>query len=152
MKYKTIKSAAHNFAHSFTSGLNYVGCDYVMSHLAHAAAASGEPELRADLLQDAAWPAALLVLPVRESLEYYRLWFPGLLDRQRIPRDVVRRAVMRVRLHLEHRTDSAVHPGTWIVPFAAVVEIEDDRGAMHVGGVRDRWYVESWRDAQSTGL
>lgn len=50
MKYKHIKAAAHNVAHSFTSLMNYGVENYVMSYLAHAAATSGEPELRVDLL------------------------------------------------------------------------------------------------------
>jgi hypothetical protein len=40
MKYKVIKSAAHNFARSFASGLNWAESDYVMSHLLRAAIAT----------------------------------------------------------------------------------------------------------------
>lgn len=57
MKYKTLKSAAHNFGHSFASGLNWRDNDYVMTHLARAVVASGEVELDVDLLSGQARPA-----------------------------------------------------------------------------------------------
>ena len=49
MKYKAIKSAAHNFARSFASGLNWAESDYVMSHLLRAAIATRTQKYDIDL-------------------------------------------------------------------------------------------------------
>ncbi len=51
MKYKNLKSVAHNFGHSITSAMNWSGDDYVTTHLARAAIRSGETKLRADLIE-----------------------------------------------------------------------------------------------------
>ena len=56
MKYKAIKSAAHNFGDSFASGLNYAADDYIMSHLARRALTSGRTEMIVDLLTGEAAP------------------------------------------------------------------------------------------------
>ena len=50
MKYKVIKSAAHNFGHSFVSLMNYRGDDYVMSHLARLVVETGRSEVSVDLM------------------------------------------------------------------------------------------------------
>jgi hypothetical protein len=45
MKYKNLKSVAHNFGHSFTSDMNYAEDDFVMSHLARSAIRTGSTEM-----------------------------------------------------------------------------------------------------------
>lgn len=142
MKYKHIRSAAHNFAHSFSSLMNYHAADYVMSHLARAAIASGEPELRVDLLTGHAEPEALLPPAVRESIGWYQARFPHHLQSHNVAVDAIRRATLRVRFDLERRTASAVHPGMDRLPFESAVEVEDDRGTLHVGTVRDEWLAD----------
>jgi hypothetical protein len=139
MKYKRIPSAAHNFAHSFTSLLNYGPDNYVMSYLAHAAATSGEPELRVDLLSGAAEPAPLLTEPVRRSVDGYVRHFPGHLQSMNVSVDAIRRATLRVRFDLEGFRESVRFPGAVLYPFESSVEVEDDRGVVHVGTVRDEW-------------
>ena len=71
MKYKVLKSAAHNFGRSFASSLNWRGNDYVMSHLARAVVTSGEVELSVDLLSGQAKPTPLLEGPVQASVTDY---------------------------------------------------------------------------------
>lgn len=137
MKYKQIKSAAHNYAHSFVSSMNYVGDDDVIGHLARAAVASGEPELRADLLTGDASPPALLTEPVKASLEWYVPWLDGLLRSHGADIDAVREATMRVRFDLTRVSDGRGFPGDAMLPFECEVEITDDRGIVHVGTVRE---------------
>lgn len=139
MKHKHIKSAAHNFAHSFTSLMNYGVENHVMSYLAHAAATSGEPELRVDLLSGAAEPAPLLTEPVRRSIDGYVRHFPAHLQSMNVSVDALRRATLRVRFDLERRSESARYRGAVRIPFEGSVEVEDDRGVVHVGTVRDEW-------------
>jgi hypothetical protein len=139
MKYKRIRSAAHNYAHSFTSPMNYGPGNYVMTYLAHAAATSGEPELRVDLLSGAAEPAPLVTDAVRRSIAGYVKWFPQLLESMNVSVDAVRRATLRVRFDLERRSESVQYPGAIRIPFEGSVEVEDDRGTVHVGTVREEW-------------
>ena len=49
-RYKVLKSVVHNFAHSFVSLINYVGDDYVNSHLTRAAQGIERGEINSDLL------------------------------------------------------------------------------------------------------
>jgi hypothetical protein len=148
VRYKQIKSVAHNYAHSFVSAMNYVGDDFVIGHLARAAAASRESELRVDLLTGDAEPAALLMPPVRSSLEWYVPWLDGLLRSHGVEIDALREAAMRVRFDLS-RLDA---PGLTraMVPYECEVEITDDRGIVHVGTVRDTWPVD--RGESTTSL
>jgi hypothetical protein len=139
MKYKAIKGAAHNFAHSFTSLMNYGPDNYVMSYLAHAAATSGEAELRVDLLSGTAEPAALLTAPVLRSIDGYVRWFPRHLESMNVSIQAIRRATLRVRFDLEGRTASTHYPASVLCPFESSVEVEDDRGKVHLGTVRDEW-------------
>jgi len=92
MKYKVLKSAAHNFGHSFVSLMNYRAGDYVMSHLARRALEVQAPELRIDLLTGTAEPASLLIPPVRESLALRIPWFPQLRAYAKVIRTVGRRS------------------------------------------------------------
>ena len=96
MKYKVIKSAAHNFGHSFVSLMNYRGDDYVMSHLARLVVETGCSELSVDLMTGRAEPRALLWGPVGASVAAHVRWFPDLLASQQVDPAVVRIATMKV--------------------------------------------------------
>lgn len=141
MKYKVIKGVAHDFGHSFVSLTNFVADDYVMDHLARAAAASGEPELRVDLLTGAAEPAALVVPLVRASLDIHVAWLPGMLRERGVRLEQLREATLSVRFDLSRL--SALAAGRVMVPLECEVEITDDRGIIHVGTVRHEWAVET---------
>jgi hypothetical protein len=140
MKYKVIKGVAHDFGHSFVSLTNYMADDYVMDRLASAALASGEPELRVDLLTGDAEPAALVVPLVRASLDTFAAWLPGKLGEHGVRRESVREATMRIQFDLPRLAVDGAARVT--VPFECVVEITDDRGIIHVGTVRDTWAAQ----------
>ncbi|WP_420125042.1 hypothetical protein [Longimicrobium sp.] len=140
MKYKVIKGVAHDFGHAFVSLTNYVADDYVMDHLARAAAASGEPELRVDLLTGAAEPAALVVPLVRASLDMHAAWLPGKLREHGVRPEQLREATLSVRSDLS-RLRSPALPRV-MLPLVCQVELTDDRGIVHVGTVRSEWPVE----------
>jgi hypothetical protein len=134
MKYKQIKSVAHNFADSFVSSMNWADDDYVTGHLARAAVAAGEPELRVDLLTGDAEPSALLTAPVKASLESRVPWLDGLLRSHGAEIDAVREATMRMRFDLSRTSVPGLAPTA--VPFECEVRITDDRGIVHTGTVR----------------
>lgn len=125
MKYKALKSAAHNFGHSFASGLNWRGNDYVMSHLARAVVTSGEVELSVDLLSGRAQPAPLVTAPVQESVAHYVRWFPDLLRSHRIEPEAVRVATMRIRFQPERQVHVTEGMGGWTIPFECVVSLTE---------------------------
>lgn len=144
MKYKALKSAAHNFGHSFASGLNWYGNDYVMSHLARAVVSSGEVELNVDLLSGRAQPAPLLTAPVQESVAAYVRRLPDLLRSQRIEPAAVRLATMRVRFRPERQVHLTEGMGGWRIPFECVVSLTDDHGKVHQGRLVDVWPVDNF--------
>jgi hypothetical protein len=155
VKYKVIKSVAHNWAHSFASTLNWHGHDYAMSHLLRVAVARRESELRVDLLTGAAGPAALLIPPVREALDFRRGMLARLLQSQGVPPAVIRAATASIRFDLE-RAQAGEVEGAPVVeaPFTFMVVLLDDRGKEHVGTVRDRWIAEvrpTWLSVRERG-
>lgn len=144
MKYKVLRSAAHNVGHSFASGLNWHDNDYVMSHLARAVVASGEVELSVDLLSGQARPAPLLEGPVEASVADYVRRLPDLLRAQRVAPDAVVAATMRVRFQPERRVELHGEMGGWTIPFECVVSLTDDHGKLHQGRIVDAWAVENF--------
>lgn len=151
MKYKNIKSVAHNFGHSFTSALNWAGDDYVMSHLGRAAIASGLNQIEADVRAGTAGPAELLPPPVRESLAHQARKLDALLASQSTDPVLVPRARMRVRLHVARRSSHPSQPRTWEFPFECVVELTDDRGVVHRGVHRDWWRLDERPESLPSG-
>ena len=144
MKYKVLGSAAHNFAHSFVSRMNYHVSDYVVGHALRAALRSGDPELRVDLLTGAAEPGSLLPPGVAIPLGWYVARFPHHVRSHGAGMHGVREARMRLRFDEERlrRLRQADAPARLMVPFECSVEIVDDRGKVHVGVVRESWQSE----------
>jgi hypothetical protein len=144
MKYKVIKSAAHNWGHSFASSMNYWQHDYVMSHLARAAVTNAIPELHANLISGEAEPQQLLTEPVRQSLERRIADTPRFLRSHGIPPGVIHGAELVIRFDLERTRASRPEPGAYVVPFEVVVTLTDDRGTVHIGHVSDKWHTDPY--------
>ena len=139
MKYKNIKSAAHNVADSFASSLNYDSDDYVMSHLARSVIDTGERELTIDLLAGGGAPQALLPKPVARSVARSVDWFPKNLRRQRIDPERIHSGTMRLVFEDARVSDDIGFPNHREIPFDAWVTIMDDRQVEHVAHFR-RWW------------
>ena len=139
VKYKNIKSAAHNVADSFASSLNYDSDDYVMSHLARSVIETGERELTIDLLSGAGVPPALLPQPVARSVARSAEWFSRNLQRQRIDPERIRSATMRFIFEDARVSDDVGFPNHKEIPFDVWVMIIDDRNVEHVAHFR-RWW------------
>ena len=147
MKYKVIKSLAHNTGHSFVSDMNWAGNDYVMSHLARAAVATGIAELRVDLLTGEATPLELVTDPVRESIEERRRWFSKHAESHGVNPIAVSAATMTIQFAVERQNylKFSGWPDSWELPFRCVVTIDDDRGGRHQGVVAKWWTVHPIR-------
>jgi hypothetical protein len=142
MKYKVIKSVAHNFGHSFVSLMNYRGDDYVMSHLARLVVETGCAELSVDLMTGRAAPRALLWGPVGASLADHVQWFPQLLVGQGVEPSAVAMGRMNVLFRPQQRSVHTGFANAWAIPFECVVTLGDDRGKLHEGRVQDSWIVD----------
>jgi len=145
VKFKNIKSAAHNTADSFASDLNYDAEDYVMSHLARRVIETGDRELVVDLLSGKATPASLLCGPVQRSLARKIEWFPKNLRRQRIDPERIRTATMRLVFEDARVSNDIGFPHHKEIPFDAWVIVVDDRGVEHVAHFRRWWSFRSDR-------
>jgi hypothetical protein len=140
VKYRALKSAAHNFGDSFASTLNYAAGDYIMSHLARRALASGRTEMTADLLTGEAGPPELVAPPVNESIAARVHGLPGLLASQRIDPAVVRDARMRIVFDTVSCTTTSVEGYTVSeVPFDCWVTLLDDHNQTHTAHFRRVW-------------
>lgn len=139
MKYKAIKSVAHNLGHSFVSFMNYRADDYIMSYLVRAALVTGESVLRIDLITGHASPQALLTSPIGDSVSAYVEWLPKLLTSQNVHRDAIVAAGMTLRLDLSRASDDRGFENHVEVPFECVVALKDDRGREHVGRTTGWW-------------
>ena len=130
MKYKVIKSVAHNFADSFASTLNYVADDYVLSYVARRAITTGQAELKVDLLSGSVVPSALAASPVDQAIAQRVCWFPKLLASQRIDAAVVKEAIMCVRVDTSRCSEPKPYYNyrTAELPVEIQVIITDDRG------------------------
>lgn len=145
MKYKNLKSAAHNFADSFASSLNYDSDDYVMSHLCRSVIAFGRKELNVDLLSGVATPPELLTPPVIQSLALRTQRFPEQLRSQRIDPERVQRATMRFVFEDARVGEDIGFPNHKEMPFDAFVTLLDDRGVEHTAHFRRWWSFRSGR-------
>ncbi len=142
MKYKILKSAAHNFGNSFASTLNYAADDYIMSHLARRALTSGQTEMKVDLLTGEAGPPELIQSPVDASIATRIRWFPTLLVSQRIDPTVVREAHMRITFDTARCTAPATFSGYTVseMPFDCWVTLLDDHSKTHTAHFRRSWW------------
>jgi hypothetical protein len=154
VKYKAIKSAAHNFGDSFASGLNYAANDYIMSHLARRALASGRGELTVDILSGEAGPAELVEPPVEQSIAGRVRGFSGLLSSQLIDPGVVRAARMRIVFDIARCTAPAAYDGYTVqeMPFDCWVEIVDDHQRAHRAHFHRWWSFSAERAEFGAGF
>src|SRR6266478_2603016 len=101
MKYKVIKSAAHNFARSFASSLNWAESDYVMSHLLRAAIATRTQKYDIDLTKGTLTPSAGVSAGVRAAIGSQATRLPDLLRSQRLDPSRLSRPTMSVQFDID---------------------------------------------------
>jgi len=138
MKYKAIKSAAHNFARSFASSLNWAESDYVMSHLLRAAIATRTQAYHIDLTTGTLAPSAGVSAGVRAAIGSQATRLPDLLRSQRLDPSRLSRPTMSVQFDIDGASVFEP-PGEYEAAFTCTVELMDDHGVAHRGGVSGRW-------------
>lgn len=118
MKYRLLKSIAHNFTHSFVSYMNYVDDGYVIDDLLQVVRAAKGKRISIQWIPDSPLPPCL---PPRvlKSIAHRKTWLPSHVASSGADVAAIR----------EFRTDIFVKPNHQIAVEAHVV---DDRGKEHV--------------------
>ena len=135
-RYKPIRSAIHNFAHSFCSTLNYVVDDYGIDHVTRAAHEAGASRAVIGWVRDGrvldpaeVEPRDILNKRVRQTLANYSARWPGLLRRMDLSLGQFRRIDMKLDFDW-----SMPYP---YGPLTLTMEAEDDRGKKYEVPVTD---------------
>jgi len=77
MKYKAIKSMAHNFSHSFVSYMNYVDDGYVIDDLRECARNAKGKRISVQWLPESNVSWFTFNRRIRKSIGQYKQWLPG---------------------------------------------------------------------------
>ena len=119
-RYKTLRSAIHNFAHSVLSLMNYTAGDYFIEHVTRSARAAGALEIQIDWLTGQVTPEDIVTEPIRLSISQHRSWLPSHFKSMDTSLDLLNSLVMRLSFNFR-----AVPP---MRVMECVMEVEDDRG------------------------
>lgn len=138
---KVLKGVVNNVVHSFVSLMNYAGDDYVMGHVVFAAWATGETEIRVDLLGGQLCASPLITPEVREGLLWRVADFPSLVERAGSDIAYVASAELQVTVDPTRRR---ALPGTRFLesPFIAKARITDDLGTVYEYELSGWWSPE----------
>ncbi len=121
MKYKILKSVAHNFSHSFVSYMNYFDDGHVIDDLLQLARDADGERIRVQWIPEtpipAAWPER-----VHKSVAHYRGWLPRHVQNSSASMDAIR----------EFRTDIYMKRNKGIAVESYLV---DSRGKEYVSNV-----------------
>jgi len=145
VKYKNIKSVAHNLGHSFLSDMNAsgVGGGYtIVPELLFAAAASEQvPEARIDFIARTITPESLASAVVQESVsDYARMLFRLCAD-QNVDASAIRTATLAIAFDYSRTRCTKYEPVACIQEFECTVEVVDDRGVLHRARPNHWWKV-----------
>ena len=143
MKYKNIKSVAHNLGHSFLSDMNAsgVGGGYtIVPELLFAAAESARaPEVRIDLIARTVSPHSLASAVVQDSVSNYARMLFRLCADQNVDAPAIRSATIAIAFDYSRTRCTKYDPVVCIQEFDCTVEIVDDRGVLHQAR-SDHWW------------
>jgi hypothetical protein len=145
VKYKNIKSIAHNLGHSFLSDMNAVdvgGRYTIVPELLFAdAERSREPEVRIDFISRTVVPAALASAAVQESVANYARMLFELCQHQNVDEHAIKGAVLTIAFDYERTRATPYDPVIAVQEFVCTVVIEDDRGVFHRASPDHWWKV-----------
>jgi hypothetical protein len=121
MKYKILKSIAHNFSHSFVSFMNYVEDGYVIDDLKEIASEANGERISIQWIPDSKQEKPL-TKRVLKSIANYKAWLPM----------HIRSSGADIGAIKEFRTDIFLKPSKQIAVEAYLI---DDRGTKHICNV-----------------
>ena len=86
MKYKLIRSMAHNWSHSFMSAMNYVDDDFVAEDMYQLARDRKGQKITVTWIPERPEELFALTPRIRESLKHYRKALPKHLSNHKVER------------------------------------------------------------------
>ena len=121
MKYRVLKSIAHNFSHSFVSYMNYVDDGFIIDDLRQLARNANSERISIYWIPDS---KVQKPLPERvlKSIAYYKAWLPKHFKTSGADLEAVR----------EFQTDIFLKPNKQIAVEARLL---DNRGKEHICNV-----------------
>jgi hypothetical protein len=145
VKYKNIKSIAHNLGHSFLSDMNAVDVrdQYtIVPELLFAEAERGRvPEVSIDFISRAVEPAILSNAAVETSVSNYARMLFDLCAHQNVDAHAIKRAVLTITFDYERSRATPYDPAVAVQEFQCTVVIEDDRGVLHHASPDNWWKI-----------
>lgn len=146
--YRILKSVAHNWAHSFLTGINIVDDTIVTQHLLEAARAMNEPHLEIDVLNATIKPERARTPSIAKALKYGAAAFARILESQRCTSNMVRAVYLTTEFNFNELFPAfkAVKPFSWYAEYlrtpecpvyTASVSLVDDRGKTHTAELRE---------------
>ena len=143
MKYKNIKSVAHNLGHSFLSDMNaatvrgqYV---FVPQRLIAAAAAARVSHIAIDFVTGQIAPDAVRSRELEAAVRQYADNLPHLLESQNVDPTAIVGARMTIDLDYERTREARYAPAESIPEFTCTVTLTDHRGKRHIGAPTNWW-------------
>jgi len=143
VKYKNIKSVAHNLGHSFLSDMNaatirgeYV---FISQRLFAAAAASRVEHIAVDFVTGQVAPDSIRSPELLTAVIQYAESLPRLLESQNVSPNAIVGARLTIDIDYEHAREARYAPAETIPEFRCRVELTDDRGIVHVGTPTNWW-------------
>jgi hypothetical protein len=121
MKYRVLKSIAHNFSHSFVSYMNYVDEGYVIDDLRQLAREANGERISIHWIPDSRHQASLPQRVLKSIINY----------KARLP-DFIHSSGAHIEAIREFRTDIFLKPGKQIAVEAYLL---DNRGKEHICNV-----------------
>jgi hypothetical protein len=119
-RYKTLRSAIHNHAHSFLSMMNWADGNYFVDVLARTARGAQVREVEIDWLSGHVTPGTVAIPTVRSAVAHYQAWLRSHFESMSTSPDLLRSLVMRLRLDFGKLPPEPT--------LTCVMEAEDDRG------------------------
>ena len=140
MKYKNLKSVAHNLGHAFLSLMNCaVGENYIIEMLFQKAKKTGLNSIEIDYLNEIIEPPEFRIKGVIDSLKRYRKSLPRDLDSQRCSIDKIRSIKIFIVFDLLHIPRHKDLPDLELPNYNCNVEIIDNRDKIHNAKVEEWW-------------
>jgi hypothetical protein len=145
LKYKNIKSVAHNLGHSFLSDMNAVdvrGQYTIVPELLFAdAARAAVPEVKLDFLARTIEPPLLASPALEASLANYARMLFELCAHQNVDAHAIHSATLSIAFDYSRSRRTPYEPTVAIQEFVCTVSIEDDRRVVHMAKPDHWWKV-----------
>jgi hypothetical protein len=149
-KYKRLKCAAHNWAHSFLSLFNFYANTFCIQELLDCARKSKTPIIEIDVLTGKIMPEDLPNPILQEFLSYIPEQFHRILEDRECSKEMIQSAILSIKFDLESDIPDLekVSPGQYFADFVkrpelvyynATITLTDIRGKQYSSKIPESW-------------